>query len=70
MHKQYAPMMYSLMKRATREEMMLNAPLWWIDPHDQNTFTIDSGQKKCAPGSEQTGVLIDVVHNKYSIIVM
>lgn len=43
MHKQYAPMMYSLMKRATREEMMLNAPLWWIDPHDQNTFTIDSG---------------------------
>lgn len=45
MHQQYSPVIYDLMKRATKEPIMVNAPLWWIDPTDRTALTIDSGKK-------------------------
>ncbi len=34
---------YTLMKRATVTAAPVNAPLWWADPDDPITHTIDSG---------------------------
>lgn len=44
LHKKYAPKIFKLMKQATKVPTMVNAPLWWIDPTDPVTFTIDSGE--------------------------
>ncbi|XP_045538760.1 myogenesis-regulating glycosidase [Papilio machaon] len=40
LHAEYADEIYAAMQRAVESGWPVNAPLWWIDPTDEETFSI------------------------------
>ena len=43
LHALYAEKIHILMVKSTKDGTPVNLPLWWIDPEDETTYTIDSG---------------------------
>ena len=45
LHIQYSDKIIEAMKNSVKYGTPVNAPIWWLDPTDPETYLIDSGEK-------------------------